>query len=60
MDAAPPSPRSRPSRQGLAELLLVTAFLTLAAVGVATLFGDELHQAFGARPAPAAPPPPAR
>ncbi len=55
---APPSPArsGRPSRRGLLELLLVTGFLALAAGGVVALFGDELRQALGARPAPAAPP----
>jgi hypothetical protein len=58
MAAARPHP-ARPSRQGLAELLLVTAFLALAAVGAVALFGDELRQALGSRPPPASPAPPA-
>ena len=52
MAAARPSP-PRPSRQGLVELLLVTAFLALAAAGAVALFGDELRQALG-RPGPTA------
>ena len=50
---APPTParQDRPSRRGLVELLLVTGFLALAAAGTVALFGDELRQAFGARPA---------
>lgn len=53
----PPSPArgQRPSRQGLVELLLLTGFLALAAAGAVGVFGDELRQAFGARPPPAAP-----
>jgi hypothetical protein len=49
-DPSPARPR-RPSRQGLAELLLLTGFLALAAAGAVALFGDELRQAFGERPA---------
>jgi len=50
----PASARSgRPSRQGLIELLLVTGFLALAVAGAVALFGDEVRQAFGARPAAA-------
>jgi len=56
MTAARPDP-ARPSRQGLAELLLVTAFLALAAAGTVALFGDELRQFLGRRPPPAAPGP---
>jgi hypothetical protein len=41
---------ARPSHQGLVELLLVTAFLALAAAGTVALFGDELRQAFGVGP----------
>jgi len=52
MPPARPS-SARPSRQGLVELLLVTAFLALAAAGAVALFGDELRQALG-RPAPPA------
>ena len=59
MAAARPDP-ARPSRQGLAELLLVTAFLALAAAGAVALFGDELRQALGRRPPPALPAPVAR
>lgn len=46
-----PARPARPSRQGLVELLLLTGFLALAAAGAVALFGDELRQAFGARPA---------
>jgi hypothetical protein len=56
MPAPSPTRPARPSRQGLAELLLLTGFLALAAAGAAALFGEELRQAFGARPAAAAPP----
>jgi len=55
MPPARPSP-ARPSRQGLVELLLVTAFLALAAAGAVALFGDELRQALGRRAPPAAAP----
>jgi hypothetical protein len=50
---APTSPAQtgRPSRQGLIELLLVVGFLAVAATGSVVLFGDELRQAFGGRPA---------
>ncbi len=48
-----PRPGARPSRQGLAELLLVTAFLALAAAGTVALFGDELRAALGRPPAAA-------
>jgi hypothetical protein len=55
---------ARPSRQGLVELLLVTAGLALAAAGAAALFGDELRAALGRPPAAApgqpGPPGPAR
>lgn len=60
MAPPPPARPARPSRQGLLELLLVTGFLALAAAGAVALFGDELRQAFGARPAAAEPRPPAR
>jgi hypothetical protein len=50
-----PPPATRPSRQGLLELVLVAGFLALAAAGGVALFGDELRQAFGApTPPPAA------
>lgn len=52
---ARPARPARPSRQGLAELVLLTGFLALAAAGAVILFGDELRQAFGGRPAAAAP-----
>jgi hypothetical protein len=45
-----------PSRQGLAELLLLVGFLVLAAAGAVAVFGAELRQAFGAPPPPAAEP----
>jgi len=44
-DVPPP-----PSRQGLAELLLLVAFLALATGGAVAIFGPELRQAFGAQP----------
>jgi hypothetical protein len=40
----------RPSRQGLVEYLLVTAFLLVAAAGAIAVFGDELRAVFGIRP----------
>jgi hypothetical protein len=43
--------RRTPSREGLREYLLVTAFLVLAVAGAAILFGDELRAAIGVRPA---------
>jgi hypothetical protein len=50
-----PSDRpATPSRQGLAELLLLVGFLVLAAAGAVAVFGVELRQAFGAPPPPAA------
>jgi hypothetical protein len=50
-----------PSRQGLAELLLLVGFLALAAGGAVAVFGAELRQAFGAQPAaPATPAGPVR
>jgi len=45
-----------PSRQGLAELLLLVGFLALAAGGAVAVFGGELRQAFGAQPAATATP----
>ncbi len=45
-----------PSRQGLAELLLLVAFLALATGGALAVFGPELRQAFGGQPPPAATP----
>jgi hypothetical protein len=50
MPAPAPARPTRPSRQGLVELLLVTGFLALAAAGAVALFGDELRQAFGVGP----------
>jgi hypothetical protein len=44
-----------PSRQGLAELVLLVAFLALASAGAVAVFGPELRQAFGGQPAPVAP-----
>jgi hypothetical protein len=43
-----PAPRA-PSREGLREYLLVTAFLILAVGGAVLLFGDELRAALGLR-----------
>jgi hypothetical protein len=40
----------------LIELLLVVGFLAVAATGSVVLFGDELRQAFGVRPASQAAP----
>ena len=37
------------------EWALVTAFLTLAAAGAVAIFGDELREALGVRPAARAP-----
>ncbi len=51
-----PPPPPLPSRQGLAELLLLVGFLALATVGAVAVFGAELRQALGAPPPPAAPP----
>jgi hypothetical protein len=39
--------RRRPSRQGLWEYALVTAFLALAAAGTLILFGNEIRGALG-------------
>jgi len=55
MPAPSPARPARPSRQGLVELLLLTGFLALAAAGTVALFGEELRQAFGARPGAGAP-----
>jgi hypothetical protein len=62
MPAPPSTEPARPSRQGLAELLLLAGFLALAAGGAVALFGAELRQAFGlpAAPASAAPGPTGR
>jgi hypothetical protein len=49
---APPDHQAPPSRQGLAELLLLVGFLALAAGGAVAVFGAELRQAFGAPPPP--------
>jgi len=38
-----------PSREGVREYVLVTAFLVLAAAGAVILFGDELRGALGLR-----------
>ncbi len=54
MPDAPPTAPARPSRQGLAELLLLAGFLALAAGGAVALFGAELRQAFGLPADPAA------
>jgi hypothetical protein len=53
---APSDDPAPPSRQGLAELLLLVGFLALAAGGAVAIFGAELRQAFGAPPPPATPP----
>jgi hypothetical protein len=45
-----------PSRQGLAELQLLVAFLALATGGALAVFGPELRQVFGAQPPPATTP----
>jgi hypothetical protein len=62
MPEVTPITPARPSRQGLAELLLLAGFLALAAGGAVALFGAELRQAFGlpADPAAAATRPPER
>jgi hypothetical protein len=39
--------RRGPSREGLREYALVTAFLALAAVGAIILFGAEIRAALG-------------
>jgi len=52
---APSDEPAPPSRQGLAELLLVVGFLALAVGGAVAVFGGELRQAFGAQPPPSAP-----
>ncbi len=41
--------RRGPSREGLREYALVTAFLALAAAGAIILFGDQLRAALGLR-----------
>jgi hypothetical protein len=43
------TPRRGPSREGLREYVLVTAFLVLAAAGAVILFGDEVRAALGLR-----------
>ncbi len=48
-----PSPRRGPSRQGLTELVLLAAFLALAAAGAIAVFGGEIRAAFGQAPSPA-------
>lgn len=61
---AEPAHRSRPSRQGLAEYLLLVAALAILAAGAVALFGPEIRAALGsppprgATPAPATPSPP--
>jgi hypothetical protein len=53
--------QASPSRQGLAEFMILIGFLVLAAVGAVAVFGPELRQAFGApQPPVAAPAAPAR
>ncbi len=42
-------PRRGPSREGLREYALVTAFLALAAAGAVILFGDQIRGALGLR-----------
>jgi hypothetical protein len=42
-------PRRGPSREGLREYALVTAFLALAAAGAVILFGDQIRAALGLR-----------
>lgn len=60
---AEPAHRSRPSRQGLAEYLLLVAALAILAAGAVALFGPEIRGALGtpppggAAPAPAPPSP---
>lgn len=44
-------------KQGWVEWALVTAFLALAAAGAVAVFGDEIRDALGVRPAPRAPAP---
>ncbi len=46
--------RVLPMKQGLLEWVIVTGFLALAAGGAVALFGDELREALGLRPPPAA------
>ncbi len=41
--------RRGPSREGLREYALVTAFLALAAAGAILLFGDQIRGALGLR-----------
>ncbi len=38
-------------KQGVTEWALVTAFLALAAAGAVAIFGDEIRDALGVRPA---------
>ncbi len=45
----PKRPRRGPSREGLREYALVTAFLALAAAGAVILFGDQIRSALGLR-----------
>ncbi|ACG71962.1 conserved hypothetical protein [Anaeromyxobacter sp. K] len=58
---AEPAHRSRPSRQGLTEYLLLVAALAILAAGAVALFSAEIRAALGtppaARPAPGATPP---
>lgn len=49
----PAEPARRPaSRRGMAEYLLVVAFVSLAIVGALALFGGEIRAALGAPPRP--------
>lgn len=52
--ASPTGPSTRPSRQGLTELVLLVLFLAVAAAGAVAVFGPELRAAFGVRPLPGA------
>jgi cytochrome c oxidase subunit IV len=42
-------------KQGWVEWALVTAFLALAAAGAVAVFGDQIREALGVRPATRAP-----
>ena len=43
-----PSPPLRPSRgQGMTEYILIVALVAIAAIGVITLFGNDLRRLFG-------------
>ncbi|GAO02528.1 hypothetical protein [Anaeromyxobacter sp. PSR-1] len=55
---AEPAHRSRPSRQGLTEYLLLVGALAILAAGAVALFAPEIRAALGSPPAvPAAPAP---